>query len=159
MSCPSEQTAQMFRHSFNGTPALVVSGLAELENAVFQTIVCSPPISQSSRQSEGADGFGSEVIRLLRRYLATNGTLIWITGRAALSNGKFKKTLVSLGNEGLHPFATIEIPPGGGLNMTIAGAAIVFREASPNTRLVGVLPYIRSTGRRWTNRQMNISKG
>lgn len=59
--CPNENIAAMLRQSFDGTPAIVATTLPKVEKGkVFQMIICIPALGQTSRQSEGADGFGAK---------------------------------------------------------------------------------------------------
>ena len=87
-------------------------------NLTYDAIICSPPIGSRPPDQNG-DGFGSDVIRALGPFLATNGTLCWVTGRGVLFNRHSAKIFASLADAGLHVAAIIDLAPG-----TLSGAAI-----------------------------------
>lgn len=122
-----------------GSGITVAADVASLpRNGRVDAIICSPAFGYRP-PGQDWDGFGSAVVGELLPFLADDALLCWVTGRGVLLGRHADRTFSTLGEDGLHVCATIELAPGLMPGTGIAGVVIVLRRKPALKKLVGGL--------------------
>ena len=136
---PNRDLAESLSVLFDGTPVSILYSIEDLDpNTRFELIVCQPPFGQHSRTDE-SDGFGGEVIRRFAPFVATGGSLFWVTGRGVTQAKRSQKTLSALELDGLHIAAILDLASGALPGSMIEGSAIVLTRRKVAERFVGAI--------------------
>src|SRR5262249_2398292 len=107
--------------------------------ALYDTIVCTPPVGVMGSIEVSGDAFGGEVVQSLLNFLSRDGTLYWITMRGVLLHPRAKQTLTNLTTAGVHLTGSIEIAPGVFPGSAIEGLMLIYQRKMPTKRFVGNL--------------------
>lgn len=137
---PVQNVAETLQILFSDKSATVMRSISDTpKDAVFDAIICQPPVGHRPFGDKVADGFGGEIIRGLTPKLAENGTLYWVTGRGVLLTPRARNTFNALHDDGLYAVSAIDFPPGAFPGSMIEGVVVALKRDLADKRFVAAV--------------------